>query len=95
LIREAFQLVSTGLYSPAEVLKKVTSKGLRTTKGNPLTSQSFSDLLRKPIYAGWLVVEKWGLREKAQFEAIIDEHTFQRVQAILSGKRSLVNPRSC
>src|SRR5206468_512371 len=51
MIRESFELVATGLYPPAEVLRRVTLHGLRTLKGHPLSSQSFSDMLRKPIYA--------------------------------------------
>ena len=92
LVRQAFELYATGCYSRKQVLNRVTSLGLRTRKGKRLTPQSFSKTLRNPIYAGWLVVPRWNIQQQGGFTPIVDEEIFQRIQAVLSGKRPAVTP---
>jgi len=41
------------------VLKIVTDLGLLTKKGNRLSGQTFSQMLRNPIYVGVLHIPKW------------------------------------
>jgi site-specific DNA recombinase len=52
LIRKAFELVASRSYTLEEILRRITLLGLNTGKGRPLTKQTLSRLLRKPIYAG-------------------------------------------
>ena len=92
LIRKAFELYGVGTASRAEVLRQITNLGLRTHGGKPLTAQSFENLLRNPIYAGWVVIPAWGLKEPGSFEALVSEELFQRVQDIIDGKRMAVVP---
>ena len=89
LIRAAFELFATGTHKQEQVLRKITAKGLRTRKGKKLTLQTFSALLRKPIYAGRITIPSWGIDRPGDFNAIVSEETFWRVQDILAGRRTI------
>ena len=90
LVRKAFELAATGLQSKTEILRTVTKLGLQTTKGCALTPQTFQKLLLNPIYAGWVVIPTWGLKERGSFEPLVEELLFQKVQDVLSGKKMAV-----
>jgi len=93
LVTEAFKLYATGLHSKAEVLRKITAMGLRTRQGKVVTRQTFQQMLRKPIYAGLLCVPQWGIdRVKGDFESLVSEETFERVQAVLEGRSLTITP---
>lgn len=85
-IRTCFELVLGGEMSKAQVLAEVTALGLRKRNGRPLTPQDFSKLIENPIYSGRIVIAGWNKNVKGDFEAIVDEATFHRVQAILKGE---------
>jgi DNA invertase Pin-like site-specific DNA recombinase len=87
LIQRAFQQYATGLYTRNQVLAEVTKLGLRTLKGNKMTSQNFAKTLVNEFYIGWLNIPKWGKRRRGNFPAIVDEDTFNKVQAVLAGRR--------
>lgn len=98
LIQRAFALYATGDYDRSEVLRTITALGLRTAKGRPVAPQTFQSLLANPIYAGFLTVERWAEKRRGNFQPLIDEETFQRVQAISrrksigAGARKQYNP---
>ena len=93
LIRQAFELVATGLHTKAEVLRKLTAAGLRTRRGNRLSLQTFQQLLRKPIYAGILSVPSWGIEGvKGDFEPLLSVEIFDRVHCVLDGRALTVAP---
>jgi len=92
LVRKAFELYGTGTLSRAEVLRQLANLGLTTHAGKRLTAQSFENLLRNPIYAGWVVIPAWNLRERGSFEPLVSDELFERVQDILDGKRMAVVP---
>jgi DNA invertase Pin-like site-specific DNA recombinase len=54
-IRTAFELIATGLYTQRQVLEKITEAGLRTSRGNKLSPQTFYKTLRKKVYVGYRV----------------------------------------
>lgn len=87
LIAEAFRLYSTGLHSKQEVLSKVTRLGLTTAGGDEVTLHDFSKMLRRPIYSGWIVVEKWGLKVRGNFVPIVTQALFERVQVVADDRR--------
>ena len=91
LIRWAFERFSTGLYTRQQVLREVTARGLLTKKGKAVSPQTFQQTLRKPVYAGRIAV--WGIDVRAQHQGIVSEETFNKVQAILNGKRTTITPR--
>jgi DNA invertase Pin-like site-specific DNA recombinase len=80
LIRRAFELVAAGT-SKAEARRTVTALGLRTLRGKSIAAQTFNVLLKKSIYCGR--IEMWGKEVSGDFEAIVSEELFDRVQAIL------------
>ncbi|MCU1309866.1 MAG: site-specific recombinase [Candidatus Angelobacter sp.] len=96
LVKKAFELYSSGTVSRADALRQVTLLGLTTQKSKPLTAQSFENLLRNPVYAGWVVIPAWGLKERGSFEPLLTDEIFERVQDIMDGKRLAVvpNPRN-
>ncbi len=94
LIAQAFEEFSTGLYSREQVLKKITQLGLRTKKGRPVSSQTFSQTLRKPVYAGRIVVSGWNVDAPGKFQPLIAEEVFTKVQLLLTGKAASITPRA-
>jgi len=59
---------------------------LRGAAGRPLALQSFRSILRNPIYSGRIVLSKWGIDRTGDFEPLIGESVFRRVQRRLSGR---------
>ena len=53
LLQKAFEMMATGLYTQADVLKAVTEEGLRNRKGRAFIPQEFQRILRNPVYAVW------------------------------------------
>ena len=90
LIKKAFELVASGSYSSDAVLRTVTALGLRTPNGLVLPKQSFSKMLKNPIYAGWVCFPSSNLMCKGNHEAIVSEELFNTVQDVLTGKRAPV-----
>jgi site-specific DNA recombinase len=93
LIRQAFEMYSTGLHTKQKVLETINAAGLRTTKDKPLSKQTFEQMLRNPVYAGWLIIDVWGERKRGDFEPLVSRELFDTIQALLSGKRVNVMPR--
>ena len=93
LVKQAFELYSTGLHTTQKVLEMVTAAGLRTLRGKPVPKQTFNSMLRKPVYAGWLQVNGWGEPVRGDFEPLVSQEVFATVQAVLSGKRGSLTPR--
>ncbi len=87
-----FELYATGLHTKRQVLKIITEEGLRTRKGKKLSAQSLDQMLHNPIYAGWLVVPKRAEKTRGNFEPLVSQETFDKVQAIMAGKRPTVTP---
>jgi DNA invertase Pin-like site-specific DNA recombinase len=86
LVRRAFELCATGRYSVSEVARKLSTMGLRGTRGAPLSSQSLGNQLRNPLYCGRMVVRKWDVDVAGDFEPLVSPELFERVQAVLGGK---------
>jgi site-specific DNA recombinase len=85
MIRKAFELLATGSYKTDAVLKAVNAMGLRTVRGNAVAPQSFSQMIRNPVYMGW--IHSGENKVKGNFEALVSEELFITVQDILNGKR--------
>jgi hypothetical protein len=78
LIRSAFEMVAEGL-PQTEALDRLWAAGLRTRKGQRVSPQTFTNILRNEAYAGWLVVKKWDRRVLGGFEPIVSQELFDRV----------------
>ena len=94
LIRRAFELMATGLHKKTSVLKIITDEGLITHRGKPLSSQTMQAVLRNPLYAGWITLpsDESFKPIRGLHEPITTQETFDRVQAILDGRRPNVAP---
>jgi site-specific DNA recombinase len=95
LIRRTFELVADGRHKQSEVLRIVTNEGLTTVGGQPLSKQTFQGILRNPLYAGFVTLpsDPTFAPVKGLHEAIISEEMFDRVQAILDGRRPMIVPK--
>jgi site-specific DNA recombinase len=95
LVRRAFQLMATGLHKKTEILKIVTKEGFTTLNGKPLTGQTLDSLLRNPLYAGWVRLASDPSVEPVRglHKPLVTQETFDRVQAILSGRKPPPSPK--
>jgi site-specific DNA recombinase len=84
LIVHAFNAVAAGLRSVEDVRKEVSALGLRSIGGREIPRQSFHNLLRNELYAGWVVSGE--LRVKGLHEPLVNQHVFDAVQEVLTGK---------
>jgi site-specific DNA recombinase len=93
LIRRAFEDLATGSYTKQEVIARATEAGLRSRKGLRLSPQSFGQMMRNPIYVGRVESAAYGVSTQGDFEALVDEATFYRAQAVLDGRVVVAGPR--
>lgn len=94
LVKKAFELYAIGQHSKIEVLRIVSNMGLKTRKGKNVTSQTFGNILRNPQYAGWISVTEWGEPKRGNFEPLISQEIFEKVQLLLDGKHISLVPHS-
>lgn len=89
LIRRAFELMATGKHKKWEVLKIVNDEGLTAVSGKPVTNQTFHNMLRNPIYTGWVSLSSDTTLAPVRglHEPIVSQELFDRVQAVLDGKK--------
>ena len=94
LVRRAFEEYATGRFTKEQLLKQARAWGLTNRRGRPLTSQAIGVLLRNQLYAGIVDVPEYGVRGKrGDFEPLISEDLFYRVQAVLSGRVPSTTPQ--
>ena len=87
LVRRVFEEYATGRFTKQQVLEQARAWGLTNRRDRPLTSQAIGVLLRNRLYAGIVDVPEYGVRAKrGDFEPLISEELFYRVQAVLSGR---------
>ncbi|MDA1036364.1 MAG: recombinase family protein [Chloroflexi bacterium] len=94
LVRAAFELYAEGRDSKSDVLRRVNALGLTSRAGKPLTGQTLGAMLRNPIYHGWVHVPRWGVSARGDFEALVPESLFRRVQALLDEKGKALRHRA-
>ena len=73
-------------------LRQVTVLGLTTHRGRGLSPQTFGALLRNRIYAGRIEVPSFGVSTQGDFDPLVGEELFQRVQRLLDGKGVALKP---
>jgi hypothetical protein len=92
-IRRAFELMATGNFKKAEVLKIVTDDGLRTRHGKKLSAQTFEKTLRKFVYCGQITASCLDAPVKGLYEPLVSEDLFRAVQDVLDGRRLSIAPK--
>ena len=81
LIREMFELYSTGQYSLLSVRDLMTKKGLRTLNGNKLSKSGIENLLKDSFYYGIAMSKKYG-NYPHKYPCIISKDLFDKCQEI-------------
>ena len=85
LVRRAFEQYVTGRFTKEQLHKQARTWRLTNRRARPLTSQAIGILLRNQLYAGIVDVPEYGVRGKrGDFEPLISEELFYRVQSVLS-----------
>src|SRR3954470_24760728 len=82
LIARAFEDLATGRFTKQEVIARMTEAGSRMRRGLCLSPQSFGHMVRNSIYVGRIESRDYGVSTRGDFEPLIDEATFYRVQAV-------------
>lgn len=85
MIRELFTLYASGGYTLRELTAEAEKLGLRNTNDKPLRLTQIHAMLRSVFYAGVIRSARFGTFAGAH-EPIVDRATFDRVQAVLTGK---------
>lgn len=83
-VRLAFDLYASGAYDRFEVLEMVRKAGLRTVQGKSLSLRTLSTILANPVYLGRLVVPRWNIDIRGNWQPLVDAETFGRVQRVLA-----------
>lgn len=86
LVKEAFELYATGLWSLNNLVEEMYARGLRNKQGGKVTRNGLSTLLHNPFYAGLVRVKRTGEIYPGAHEPLIPQTLFQRTQAVLDGK---------
>ena len=81
-VREAFALCAGGVRG-RPLLQRLTAMGLVSRRGNPLSLNRLYELLRHPVYIGQVRAKDWGADTLGDFEPLVTEEVFGRVQAQL------------
>jgi site-specific DNA recombinase len=88
LVRQCFEMMGTGGHSSDHLRAFITAAGLRTRKGRKLTRQTFSFMLKNPVYCGLIVHKKQVY--KGNFTPLVSEELWHSVQDTLHGKKKAV-----
>jgi DNA invertase Pin-like site-specific DNA recombinase len=86
LIRRLFELAGSGTYSIRNLEVEADRSGLRSRAGRRLSSSAVHAILRDPLYKGDIRFD--GAIAKGQHEPLVDEALWDRVQLVLSGRRT-------
>ena len=87
-IVEAFDLFVTGLYTQADIVKKLREKGFKR-----LTKGLLNRILRNPLYCSLIKVSWFPDFISAIHKPIISQDTFFKAHFILTGKRLSIAPK--
>ena len=91
LLAKFFELVASGKRK-ADAWKHVLAHGLRSVDGKVPSLWTASKWLKNPLYCGRIELPKWGVSVKGDFEPLVSEETYRRVQDQLSGKAVVPTP---
>ena len=87
LIQEAFKLYSSGRFSLPNLAQEMFRRGLRNHNGGPVTINGLATILKNSFYVGIIRINKTGQTFDGDHEPLITTSMFERVQAVLAGKR--------
>jgi site-specific DNA recombinase len=86
LVKQVFDLYSTGRFSYPQLLAETERIGLRGRSGKPITLNGLTQLLNNRFYTGLIHIGKTGESFEGVHEPLISRALFDRVQDVLHGK---------
>ena len=86
LIKELFELYASGTHSMRSLQAEMARRGLRNSRGKPLSKSSVEHILGNPFYCGILKVKSTGDSYEGCHEPLISLALFDAVQAVKAGK---------
>ena len=87
LVREAFHLYDSGQFSLPQLVEELDRRGLHNRSGTRVTISGLATMLKNPFYIGLMRIEKTGETFVGKHEPLVSTETFERVQALIAGKR--------
>ena len=91
LVRQAFELYASGMYSLVRLSEDLAEKGLTTTTGKPIPNSYIQHMLENPFYVGRL---RWnGQEHPGKHEPLITTDLFERVAAVLKNRQTETGER--
>jgi DNA invertase Pin-like site-specific DNA recombinase len=92
-LQRAWREFATGAYTKAEIRRMMTSWGVLTEKGCPLSPQSVDNLFSNPYYAG-ILLDAWSGEEyQGKHVPMVSREEFARVQQITAGRNRSIPHR--
>lgn len=82
VVKECFRLAATGHYSQNGVFAELQKSGLTEIGGRTLCLRHFRNILRNPVYCGYM--DTFGERRSGKWEQLVSVETFETVQKVLS-----------
>jgi len=86
LVHQCFELYATCAWPLSKLVPEMRHRGLRNTRGGPVSLSGMSKLLNNPFYTGIIRVKCTKEVFAGAHEALIPKFLFDRVQLILRGK---------
>ena len=85
LIRQLFEMYSTGDYSMAEARSLITEAGLRSKKNCKMSKSQIERTLTNPFYYGYMEAE--GMLYKHVYEPLVSKELFDQCQDVRFGRK--------
>jgi len=86
LVTQMFDLYATGTYSILTLRKEMIDRGLTNSAGREPSKHLIETMLSNPFYCGVIKIKRAGAVYDGIHEPLITAATFERVQAVKSGK---------
>jgi DNA invertase Pin-like site-specific DNA recombinase len=87
LLQKAWSTYSTGAYTKAELIRLMTTWGIRTQSGKPVSKQTIDNMLRDSFYAG-IIRDPWsGEEHTGRHIPLISLEIFAKIQEINNRRR--------
>jgi site-specific DNA recombinase len=87
LIRQTFELYSTGTVSLPSLVGEMSRRGLQNRNGGRVSLNGLATVLKNPFYIGLIRIYRTGETFQGAHEPLIETSLFQKVRDVLAGKR--------
>ncbi|MFO1086531.1 MAG: recombinase family protein [Reyranellaceae bacterium] len=94
LIKQAFELYATGLWTLHTLRDALHARGLRNRRGGRVTITGLSTILNNPFYTGIIKLRKTRQVFEGVHEPLIEPKLFEEVADVLTGRTPKRGPRN-